>query len=643
MCSQEAENEERHLLPGIDYVVTREQLDLVDVNRTLAAVTSVECGDVNRCITALDGERPEEQLAAIRLLSGLTSYHFVPDHPTEPFKPMWTMGERRSLLPTDLLQEQVDVIAEFAPTVTHLGLRARLCDLSWFMQRRRREMAEFATAAYCDLVESVRAGRATFSFEDGSAWGIGAKDALQRAARISHATRWELPISQRLRSLVAELIAAAHHDGRDDDFWRIAEVDLDHKITPTTEVAAMAEALVDVERLRDNPDARLSLWQLAARGYRLARDEENANRCMVASAECHVQKADLAGSPILEAAFLQDAIQALRNDPNTRERREELTARLRNVQPRIRDEMGHFSTEIDLTKIVERSVAVVRGHSWPTALLSLVLCDQPPTPDEIRQTAIVHAQEFPLQAIMPMQVHDFQGRVVFRAPGMGGADAAQEQQLRYLMAFHRGNSRQVTVAGAINPIRQAIASEHLISDDTILELLRDSPFIPKGHEYIFARAICHFLAGEDIEAVSLLTPQLENSLRHILALNGHDTTTADADGIQTEASLSILLNADRPWRDLMEQIIPSRYINEIDLLFNFPGGPSVRNQVAHGKVPVGGFWDHDFVYATWLIIHLALLPMAGRWGDVEEIFARVTGLYRASDVDEEPEQQTGLC
>jgi len=402
MCEEDADNGEQQPKPGIDYIVTREQLDLLDLNRTLAEVASVECFDVNRCVTDLGGERPEEQLAGIRLLSGLTSYHFVPDHPTEPFKPMWTMGDGRSLVPTDLLKEQIDVIAEFAPTVSHLGLRARLCDVSWFMQRRRRDMAELAIAAYCELVEAVRAGQATFSFENSSAWGIGAKNALVRAARISHATRWELPVSQRLRDLLAELVANAYHERRDDDFLRIAEVDLDHGITPPTEVAAMAEALVDGERLTDNPDARLSLWQLAARGYHRARDEENANRCIVASAECHVQKADVEGSPILEAAFLQNAIQVLRNFQNTRERRDELTARLRDVQPRIQDEMGQFSTEIDLTETVEHSVAVVRGHSWPVALLSLVLCDEPPIPDEIRQTANNHAQKFPLQGIMPM-------------------------------------------------------------------------------------------------------------------------------------------------------------------------------------------------------------------------------------------------
>ena len=54
--------------------------------------------------------------------------------------------------------------------------------------------------------------------------------------------------------------------------------------------------------------------------------------------------------------------------------------------------------------------------------------------DEVMAGA--HAQEFPLQGIMPMQMHDFQGRLVFRAPGMGGDGGSQEEHLRYLMAFH---------------------------------------------------------------------------------------------------------------------------------------------------------------------------------------------------------------
>ena len=255
----------------------------------------------------------------------------------------------------------------------------------------------------------------------------------------------------------------------------------------------------------------------------------------------------------------------------------------------------------------------------------------PPEPQAIRQEAVKHAVEFPLQGIMPMQVHDFQGRVVFRSPGLIGSAEQTELHYRYLMSFHRGHSRHVAVAGAINPIRRVIAEGHLVSAEVVQEMIVDSPFIPPGHGYIFARAIVQFLGGEDVEAASLLVPQLENSLRTILSNRGIDITTTDENGIQTEASLPMLLNPSSPWRAQLEEALPKRYTHEIDLLFSFPGGPSLRNQIAHGKVPVGGFLDHDMVYASWLIIHLAVLPLAKRRGEIEETFVRVTGLARPND------------
>lgn len=620
--------------PGVDFAVGLADLESIDLNAALHDTNSVDCDDINELLTNLDPQRPAQQLAAIQLLAAMTNYHFDAGHRTEPFKPRWIMDGRRSLVPADLREEQINVIAEFAANIENPGLRARLADVAWFMQRRRHEMAEVAINAYCEAVEGVRSGDSQFAHDDHSAWGVNAKEALARAASISHATRWKLPASERLKALVSDLIRTAHGEGQSDDFWRIAEVDLDHSITPPAEVAAAAEHLAG--KLGDAPEARLRLLGLAARAHQRNRDEVNSNRCLIEVAQCHIQKSELADSPMVEAAFLQTAIQVLRGLPDTKDFREELSARLRAVQPRIRDEMGQFSTEIDLTKIVEHSAASVQGHSCPTAFLGLIFCDRPPAPDEIRDRVQKSAGEHPLQAIMPVQVHDLQGRVVFRSPGMGDGERPGDQ-LRYLMAVDRGHHRRVVVAGAIRPIRQIISEEHPVPSDVIVELLRASPFIPDGHEYIYARAISHFLAGADVEAVSLLVPQLENSLRHLLALNGHDTTTADEEGVQTEASLSILLNPARPWRTILEEIIPARYVHEIDLLFDFPGGPAVRNQVAHGKVPAGGFWDEDFIYAAWLVIHLAVLPMVKRWEEVERTFARATGLHRSPDSPESDE------
>ncbi|WP_424831257.1 DUF4209 domain-containing protein [Ruegeria sp.] len=606
-------------IPGVDFVVELGQLQAIDIDDLLSASNSVDCRDINRQFSERAVDAETEAQPSLQLLDGLTSYHVQPDHPTEPFGPMFVSGNRRSLVPADLLPEQIDVLAEFTPGITNAGLRARLADVTWFVQRQRQNMAEMAISAYCDCVEQVRSGTSVFAVDYASPCGGHAKDLLVRAARISHATKWELQASARLKKLIHSLVSDAYKNKKPSDFVRIASVDIDHRITPLEKVASMAEGLVEMEELRISPDQRIRLWKAAARCHKINRDEDNHNRFMKEVAECHAHKAELADSPMLISAFLNDAIHILRNYPSTKDRRDELNAKLREVQPSIRDEMGSISTEFDLSEIVKHSEASVRGHSWPTALLSLVLCHRPPKPEDIRQEAEKYAEEFSLQSIMPSQVHDFQGRVVFRSPGLLTGDAEEtEQHYRYLMSFHRRLSRQETVAGVINPIRMVIARDHLVSTDAIQELIKDSPFIPMGHEYIFARAIVQFLGGEDIEAASLLVPQLENSLRNILFHLGIDTTTTDENGIQTEASLRMLLNPARCWRAKLEEILPKRYTHEIDLLFSFSGGPSLRNQIAHGKLPVGGFWDHNMVYGSWLIIHLAFLPLVERWGAIKE-------------------------
>ena len=621
------------LVPGVDFVVKKVQLERINLNFKLSGTECVDCHDLHRIISENIKHAKTESQQPLQLLAGLTNYHVEPDHRTEPFKPMLIMYDRRSLIPSDFLPEQISILAEFAPKVTNSGLRARIADVVWFIQRNRQDLANLAISSYCDCLDQVQAGNATFAFNNRSPRGVSARELLNRAASISYATGWKLSSSERLRELIHELVATAFKNHKPMEFVRIANVDVNHQISSVTEIAAWSEKLACSDALLKEPDQRIYLWKTAARCYRCMQDEENYIRCMTEIAECHVQKAGLAESPMVTADFLSDAIQVLQRYPGTEKRRDELMVQLRHVQPSIRDTMGTFSTEIDLSDFVEHSVASVRGCSWPKAFLSLVLCDLPPDPDDIYQQAQKHKKDFPVQSTVPVKIYDFQGRVVFQSHGLTGTAEQKREHFRFLMSLLRGFSRQVLVGGAIIPIRRMISEEHLVSVDIIQAMIKDSPFIPAGHDYIFARAIVQFLAGEDTEAASLLVPQLENSLRHILAQRGIDTTTANISGIQTEATLSVLLNTKKPWRAELEKILPKRYIHEIDLLFNFAGGPSLRNQVAHGKVPVSKFESHDMVYALWLIIQIAILPLANRWGNVEEVYAQVTGLTKPKSED----------
>ena len=606
--------------PGVDFVVQKAQLDEVDLDSMLSDTTSVDCIDLHQIIVNRMSGTKAELRQSLQLLSGLTDYHVEPDHLTEPFKPMFTMNGCRTFVPSDFLAEQIDVLAEFAPSIPNAGLRARMADVAWFVQRKRKESAETAVSAYCDCLEQVRDGIATLAFDKQSRWSVRAMKLLIRAARISHATKWELKSSIRLQELIRELVLIAYMNCKTKDFLRIVNVYISHGVSPDLQqIVAWSEDLVSSDTLLTEPNQRIELWMIAAQCYKRTKDENKFDQCMIEIAECNVQKADLEKSPMLVANFLNHAIEILHSCSGTKERREELWTKLLIVQKSIQGDMGTFCTEIDITKLEGLSVSSVKGHSWPKAFHFLVLCGHPPEPHDIRKEAQQHSKKFELPSTIPRQLCDFLGRLVFCTRCLTEEPNEREPHIRYLISFLRGLSRQEAVEGIIDPIRNVIREEHFVSVDVVQEMIKDSPFIPATHTYIFARAIIQFLAGEDVEAASLLVPQLENSLRHILwVLASVDTTTSDNNRIQTEASLSILLNPKNAWKGQLEKILPKRYIHEIDLLFNFAGGPSIRNQIAHGRVPASGFHHYNIVYASWMIIHIALLPLAKRWGDIEK-------------------------
>lgn len=626
MAEQEPEQQPEQEIPGVTFVVTLEELVALEVNAALHGEKSIDCHDLNRRFAGLVDERPEVQAPAFRLLQGITNYHTEPDNAAEPFKPMIVMDGRRSLVPSDLQPNQIDVIAEFAPTIENVGLKARLADVAWTMQRRRQETADLAIHSYCDGIEALLEGGAAMALENDSAWCVRAKDMAVRATRISRITRWQLTSAERTRALVSNLVNQAAADDRGGDFCRLAEVNLDHRLMPPETVADEAERLAALDKYSNNPEKRKWLLQTAVRVYRIADDKDGMHRCIRGIAGCHEQKAEMADSAMLKSACLQDAIETLRQAPETRDERRAIEERLREVQSSIRDEMGSFSTEIDMSEMVEAASELVRDQPFPNALLRFLFCDKVPSEAACREEAQQYARDHPLQALMPMQVHDSQGRVTFKTSGM-----EDESQMRWLMSFNRKHTREFVVVGTINPIKQTLANEHPTSVDAIEAMLRESVLVPPGHHRIFARGLAALIQGENIDAASMLVPQLENTLRHALSLNGIDCTITNESGLQSEATLSLLLNRDREWRPALERMFPDGYIHEIESLFSFSGGTSVRHEIAHGKMAVGNFWDQEVTYACWLILNLIALPMTERWSEVEEAYYRVTREPKSSN------------
>ena len=211
---------------------------------------------------------------------------------------------------------------------------------------------------------------------------------------------------------------------------------------------------------------------------------------------------------------------------------------------------------------------------------------------------------------------DQDGKVVARTQGGDfGVVNSDTQALDTSVAQNLALSRKVTVAGAIEPARQLIQANFQPAAPPIEFLVEHSPFVPNYHQGIFTLGFVRFFQGDMLSAASLLVPQLENSLRYILKSSGSNPSSIESDLTQDDRSISSLLVHDR---EKLEQILGVELVFEIDMLFNFRPGPSLRHEIAHGKIPTRHFYSPDLIFACWLIFRITCLPFFSQWKEISE-------------------------
>ena len=603
-------------IPGSTFVVPIEHFREAAVVAAIATTSVVDNHDVDQrlksAISAAKGAGQQYAQDALAVLASISSYHFVPDDRAQPFQPMIVVEGGRSAVPTDLQPDQVEVLRQLAPDIGHPALRARVADVCRHLDKRDAASGLLAVDSYLACVTAVLLGEAQFDFGETDPASPAACEFLRRASIIARSMGWQRSEFDCLREVISEI---SNHALTSGDVWRfssIADLNLEYGVWDYLKVAKSVENLYnnnrcDVSGLRE-------LCNIAVRVYRLARDSDNANLWSVRAAETYVTESDArTDSAMAQASFLNQAIQALRPIPGTLERRRELQARLNEVQPGILEEMSNFSHEEDITELVKAVEAEVRGNSLSNILRTCFTCSISPDPDSLRTEVLKNAYGS-IAAMFSTTVSDSQGRTRFVAPGLAPDGPPDEGQVKFLINQSETIRRSLVVVGRINPIRRILVNEHVLSLDSILPLMEQSPFVQPGHEYIFAQGLMRFLSGYDIEAAHLILPQLENSIRHILRLAGVETNRLNQDGTQEEAMLSRLLGE---YKDPLLEIIPNSLFQEIDILFNFAGGPSVRHEMAHGKMDDNQFWHSDVIYSVWLVLHIAILPLLRFWDDVE--------------------------
>ena len=77
------------------------------------------------------------QSEVLNLMAAACGMMITSDSPNDPFGPWWEGGGRRSAIPDDFTEAQIDFIAEAVDLIDNPLIKGRLADLVWHVRRPR--------------------------------------------------------------------------------------------------------------------------------------------------------------------------------------------------------------------------------------------------------------------------------------------------------------------------------------------------------------------------------------------------------------------------------------------------------------------------------------------------------------------------
>ena len=551
--------------------------------------------------TAIDEGRNEHG-KVLWLLADACSMMLSPSSLNEPFKPFAVFRDRRSVIPDDFFEADLEFFASIVDEIDDNRLKARFADLLWL--KKTPKDVSFVLMA----IDAYRAIPL-----DTETWVRDGRECWERAISLAHMLK--TGAGDRVAQMEASIVTAFNGAEAKDGFLGLWLADLlrsnglgrNHKTVVAQKLECLAKTIDgegDLHRSRE-------YFSAAAEWFRLMPDESKAAEMTKSVAEGWVKEAIVrtstsSPSHMVAASFYENAIHTYRTIPRSvravyqvEERMAELRCHLSDAGEKSLGEMGVIQTpSVDISKLVENARKSVSDKSAIDALKAFANLHRGAKFDKMRESAQERMRQHPLQSLFSATVMSHDGRVIAKRPAMGlGEEPSSDDDVAIRAEIIRdyGILVSIIVQGDIWPALEILSLEHRLCAEDFIGLARQSPIVPKDRAELFGRALFTGYDRDFITALHLLIPQIEHMVRVHLKQAGAKTTNLDKDGIENENGLSTLMDLPEA-----EVVFGKDLAFEIRTLFCDSFGPNLRNELAHGLFDAAACHSPFAIYAWWL-------------------------------------------
>ena len=549
-------------------------------------------------------ERGALQLSQVlHLLQAICDLTHSPNNSVQPFGPMIVLDGKRSWVPDDLNSDQTEMLASLVAHLQTPLVSGRVADVLWLQsQPRNHDFALMAIDSYMRMPIT------------GDSWFDNQQDNWHRAAVLCRLLG--RGAGDRASKLEASLLAAIANARAADKYLAsaLANVLDAHGLGKSNAktVATHLEALAHQFAEKADFTACFDYYREAGKWYQRAGEGQQAIGMTIQQADSCVKQAEATleaddSNHMIAAIHLEKAVQILQTAPRASRKKLAIDTKIRELRLRLSEynqqalnELKTVSFELDITELANNARNAVKGRTLLDALAafgSLIIFRV----DDFRQQESRTLEDYPLQTLFSSITYSSDGRVSNVSSGLTVGDldsyerALEEQMLRsYGRAYVAGN-----VTAIIQPALEVLRLEHRIREEDFVTLTRNSTIVPIGRERLFAKALWSGYCGDFPIAVHLLTPQIEHLVRSRLKSARVLTTLHASNGVETEKSLSALMDMQET-----EDLLGADLSFEIRAIFCEALGGNLRNDVAHGLLDDQESQSYWTVYAWWLALKI---------------------------------------
>jgi len=542
-------------------------------------------------------DRGENQKAlALKFLEELTGIHFDADKPDNPFSAFFVGNEYRTLIPTDLDSHELSLVKWLAAEAEEPELKARFNDILWIV-------AKDYNAGIRAIGEYIDAAKDLWEGTDNEF-----HSSITRATQLGAKLGRRIHIPQ-CKVAINELLTKAFSEKRFSRALSLLELLFDQHLEESEILAPNIRNVAD-GLLSENNDYVLHIaLDLLRKVLNHAKKPEDSISIQEEEALLYERQADskaLTGNYLVASDFITKAISVLRQIGRRASSVELLEKKLLEYQELSVQNMSVVSTNMEFTDDdLNQYRAAVSGFGLLEALIRMSRTIRVRGLEETRKNYDETHEGLVFMRLVSTIVVTKKGNVVAKIPPVNFDDSSEEEERQSMHLFKDAALYRQADGLMIDVMREQIYVEHHPSEADFKALVLNHPFVERGHEILFARALKAGIDGDRMMCAHFLIPQLENSLRHILRSAGANVTDLKQDYTQDEATLGRIFSEHKQL--LIELIGEEVYFNLKGLLIS-KYSTNLRNLSLHGLMTDDEFDNYEILYLWWLVLRIFLAP-----------------------------------